>query len=92
MQNLVKDLSKKNVKLGLIITESINVLGSYGLKNPFSYLTNFSTTNLAGTPTISNSLPVMTYPNPLGTVLYGSSSNVIEAKRLKLVIRYTKPD
>ena len=92
VQYLIKDFTKKNVKLGLVITESINVLGSYGLKNPFSYLTDFTTLNTAGTSTISNSLPVMAYPNPLGTVLYGSSSNVIEAKRLKLVIRYTKPD
>ena len=90
VQNLVRDVNNKNVKLGLVITESINILGSYGIKNPFSYLTNSSST--AGVNTVANSIPVMAFPNPLGTIFYGSSSNVIEAKRLKLVIRYTKPD
>ena len=92
IQNLVNDLSKKNVKLGLVVTESINVAGNYGLKTPFDYLTNPTTLNPTGTVTALNSLPVMSFSNPLGTVLYGTNLPSSDPKRLKLVIRYTKPD
>ena len=92
IQNLVSDKTKKNVKLGLVVTESINVVGNYALKTPFDYLTNPTAANPTGTVTTSISLPVMSYPNPLGTVLYGTNLPTADPKRLKLVIRYTKPD
>ena len=75
IQNLVRDKTNKNVKLGLVITESINVIANYALKNP-----------------IGSTLPVMTFPNPLGTVLYGTDLPSTDPKKLKLVIRYTKPE
>jgi hypothetical protein len=34
----------------------------------------------------------MAYPNPLGTVLYGTDLPSSDPKKLKLVIRYTKPE
>lgn len=92
IQNLVRDITKKNVKLGLVVTENINVLGSYALKTPFDYLTNINAANPTGTSINTNSLPVMSFPNPLGTVLYGTNLPAGNPKRLKLVIRYTKPD
>ncbi|MBC7494702.1 MAG: DUF4270 domain-containing protein [Flavobacterium sp.] len=92
IQNLVRDKTKKNVKLGLIITESISVIANYALKNPFTYLTNPNAVNPTGSTATCVSLPVMTYPNPLGTVLYGTDLPSTDPKKLKLVIRYTKPE
>lgn len=81
IQNLVRDKTKKNVRLGLVVTENINIPANYGLKN---------------IPPSSNptfvSLPVMAHSNPLGTVLYGTDLPSTDPKRLKLVIRYTKPE
>ena len=82
IRNLIKnnpDLNLKNVKLGLVVTENIATITNSGLKNPIA------SPEIKYTPTSS----VM---NPLGTVLYGSSSSVIDAKRMKLKIYYTKPN
>jgi hypothetical protein len=92
IQNLVRDKTNKNVKLGLVITESINVIANYALKNPFKYLSNPNAANPIGSPTSGVSLPAMAYPNPLGTVLYGTDLPSSDPKKLKLVIRYTKPE
>ena len=81
MRSLVKNLDSTNVRLGLAVTEDISRPQNYFLKNPFTIGT--ITTKFA---------PFMSIVIPLGTVLYGSNSNVPAAKRLKLEIYYTKPD
>ena len=78
IQNLVRDKTKKNVRLGLVVTENINITANYGLKPSLD-------------PTFV-SLPVMAHTNPLGTVLYGTDLPSTDPKKLKLVIRYTKPE
>lgn len=70
-----------NVKLGLVVTENINVVSNATLKNSFT---------TGGTEV--EKLPVSSVTHPFGTVLYGSNSNVPEDKRLKLEIFYTKPN
>lgn len=70
-----------NVKLGLVVTENINVVSNATLKTPFTT-----------SETEVEKLPVSSVTYPFGTVLYGSSSNVPEDKRLKLEIFYTKPN
>lgn len=92
IQALVRDKTRKNVKLGLVVTESINVVANYAVRNSFDYYTNPSVTYPTGTKTPCLTLPVMSYPNPLGTVLYGTDLPSTDPKKLKLVIRYTKPD
>lgn len=82
IRNLIKnnpDLNLKNVKLGLVVTENIATVANSGLKNPI----------VAPATKYTPSSSVM---NPLGTVLYGTSSSVIDAKRMKLKIYYTKPN
>ena len=81
IRNLVKNIDSTNVRLGLVVTENISQPQNYFLKNSFTIGTN--TTKYT---------PYMSIVNPLGTVLYGTNSNVIEEKRLKLEIYYTKPD
>ena len=70
-----------NVKIGLVVTENINVITNAALKN---YFTTGSTE--------VKTVPVSSVVHPFGTVLYGSNSNVPEEKRLKLEIFYTKPN
>ena len=72
---------KKNVRLGLSVTESINISSNSFLKTPFNI----------GSQQIKL-LPFSSVMNPLGTVLYGSDSSVPEDKRLKLEIFFTKPN
>ena len=83
IRNLVKYADSTNVKLGVAVTESIDVVNSYKLQ----------------TPTITPLHSIFQAPrasvmNPLGTILYGgipTSTNPLEDKRLKLEIYYTKP-
>ncbi|GGB78503.1 hypothetical protein GCM10007424_18300 [Flavobacterium suaedae] len=70
-----------NVKLGLVVTENINVVSNATLKTPFTT-----------SETEVKKLPVSSVIHPFGTVLYGSNSSVPEDKRLKLEIFYTKPN
>jgi hypothetical protein len=77
IRNLVKYADSTNVKLGVVVTESIAEAGFSKLK----------TANL-----FSSKLPKASVLNPLGTVLYGSHPSVPEDKRLKLQIYYTKPN
>jgi hypothetical protein len=76
VRNLINNDST-NVRLGLVVTESINNVGFSKLRTP-----NSNTT----------SAPSMSVLNPLGTILYGSHPSVPDEKRLKLEIYYTKPD
>lgn len=80
IQNLIYNDST-NVKLGLVVTESIGSINSAKLKNPFS----------SGSLLVDRA-PFSSILNPLGTVIYGSNPNVPVDKRLKLKIYYTKPN
>jgi hypothetical protein len=77
IRNLIKNADSTNVKLGLVVTEDINVVTSSYLKTP-----NSSTSRV----------PKASVMNPLGTILYGGKSTVPADKRLKLEIFYTKPN
>jgi hypothetical protein len=73
----------ENIQLGLVVTETINVVTNASLKNPL--------TELGQNVSI---FPVGSVMHPFGTVLFGS--NIPEGdddynKRLKLEIFYTKP-
>ena len=71
-----------NIKIGVSVTESINLVSSAKLKAPI----------FANGVQISD-IPLASILNPLGTVLYGN--NVApddEAKKLKLSIYFTKPN
>lgn len=71
-----------NSRLGLVVTESINIVTNASLKNSIQF----------GTPSDETSLiPVSSVMNPLGTVLYGTQSTDPD-KKLKLEIYYTKPN
>lgn len=70
-----------NVKLGLVVTESINNPSNVNLFTPFA--NNGVTTKF---------VPAMSVVNPLGTILFGSNPSVPLQQRLKLEVYYTKPD
>ena len=77
IRNLIKDATAKNVKLGLVVTESIDISASNKLK-----LKN----------NVISEVPRGSVMSPLGTILYGSKASVPDDKRLKLEIYYTKPN
>ena len=81
IRNLIKNIDSTNVRLGLVVTEDISKPQNYSLKNSFTIGTN-----------TTKYIPYMSIVNPLGTVIYGTNSNVVDEKRLKLEIYYTKPD
>lgn len=79
IRNLIKNTDVTNVKLGLVVTESIDITASAKLDKTVE-------------STISE-IPTASVMSPLGTVLYGG--NIPEgapnyAKRVKLKIYYTK--
>lgn len=78
IRNLVKYSDSTNIKLGVVVTESIDIANSYNLKNPSVFI---------------KEAPKASVMNPLGTVLYGgrSTSNPTDTNLLKLEIYYTKP-
>lgn len=76
IRNLVQNADSTNVKLGLVVTEDIRNTGFNALK----------------TPGTIKKVPMSSVMSPLGTVLYGGTATVAEAKRLKLEIYYTKPN
>jgi hypothetical protein len=84
--NHIRNLIAKdstNVKLGLVVTESIGMVANLKLKTPV----------IAGLPI--DRAPLSAVVNPLGTVLFGNnipSSSPDYDKRLKLEIYYTKPN
>ena len=82
LKSLLKNNDSTNVKLGLVVTENIGFNGTtvrnQRIKTPLS--------------TFYDRVPTESVVNPRGTVIYGTSSNVPENKRLKLDIYYTKPD
>ena len=71
-----------NSRLGLVVTESINIATNASLKTPIQF----------GTPSDeTKSIPVASVINPLVTILYGAQSSDPD-KKLKLEIYYTKPN
>jgi Domain of unknown function (DUF4270) len=78
IRNLVKYADSTNVKLGVAVTESIDISNSYDLKTSSVWI---------------KAAPKASVMNPLGTVIYGgrSSSNPTDKNLLKLEIYYTKP-
>lgn len=85
----VKDTT--NVRLGLVVTENILNASSAYLKSPFNYLEINPLSGMLENKS-SKYIPVMSVINPLGTVLYGTNSNVPDDKKIKLEVYYTKPD
>lgn len=79
IRNLLKDETGtiKNVKLGLSVTEGIDVFTSNKLKLKNDVISEAPTGSVMG---------------PLGTILYGGTANVPADKKLKLEIYYTKPN
>lgn len=80
LTNHIKNLIKKdstNVRLGLVVTESINTIGYSKLKTPIGTI---------------KKVPQMSVLSPTGTILYGTNLPMTDEKRLKLEIYYTKPD
>ncbi|HPW97907.1 MAG TPA: DUF4270 domain-containing protein [Flavobacterium sp.] len=83
LTNHIKNLINKdstNVRLGLVVTESINTIGFSKLKTPIGNI---------------KKVPQMSALSPVGTILYGTNIPVGDpnyANRLKLEIYYTKPD
>jgi hypothetical protein len=75
IRNLVKNTTAVNVKLGLVVTEDINI---------FDF-------NLLEKENFISQAPKASVMNPLGTILYGTGTDVPDMKRLKLEISYTKP-
>ncbi len=93
IKNLLDEtLEQKNVRLGLVVTESILAAnnGNSQLKNPFI---------LPPVATVSEQtvklVPDMNVANPIGTILFGSNISPEDPNykyRTKLEIYYTKPD
>ena len=85
LRNLISKDST-NVKLGLVVTESIATTVNSKLKNTTTGANPFS------------KIPTSSVINPLGTVLFGNNipndlaNKANYAKRLKLEIYYTKPN
>jgi hypothetical protein len=71
-------LLNKNVRLGVSVTENINISS---LANVFEIDPENGL----------EKLPAASVMNPLGTVIYGNTSAIADDKKLKLDIYYTKP-
>ncbi|MFL9844222.1 DUF4270 domain-containing protein [Flavobacterium rhizosphaerae] len=84
--NNIINKDSTNVKLGLVVTESINITGNSRLKNVFTE------TDATGNPVEVEVVPAASVMHPFGTVLYGGGTAVPEDKRIKLEIFYTKPE
>jgi hypothetical protein len=79
IRNIVKNNTVENVKLGLVVTESIAI----------------STSNKLDPKSINRSsfkeIPTASVMSPLGTVLFGGTAASAD-KRVKLQVYYTKPN
>jgi len=88
IRNLIKDVTVKNVKLGLVVTGDINTITSGKLKNRILI-------DPANPNDYFSDVPRSSIMSPLGTVLFGGnipSTDANYAKRLQLQIYYTKPN
>jgi len=97
IRNLVKYSDSTNVKMGVVVTESISIPNSSKWKTPKTATTiipripNYNVVTPKW-PDFGIETPRASVMNPLGTILYGSKSTVPDSKRLKLQIYYTKPN
>ena len=78
IRGLINNPDSTNVRLGLVVTESINEVTNKKVK------TTIPTYNIS-------ELPSASIINPLGTILFGSGPDVPFEKRLQLKIYFTKP-
>lgn len=88
IRTLISNKDSTNVRLGLVVTESIGVVNNYYLSSPFTTVTSTGSF-------LTKYIPMMSIVNPLGTILYGSNIPVTDPnydKRIKFQIYYTKPD
>lgn len=74
-------LLSSDMRLGLVVTENINLSASAYLKTPHIFGSDEQ-----------KFVPVASVINTLGTILYGNHANVPDDKKLKLRIYYTKPN
>lgn len=75
---LLKNQDSTNVRLGLVVTESIAEVNNKKLKTEI--------------PTFGiKQIPVSSVINPLGTILYGTDALIPEENRMKFKIYFTKP-
>lgn len=91
IRNLIQYPDSTNVRLGLVVTESIGQVGNSKLKQPVDVPYPFKSKNARA----FDRVPAASVMNPLGTILYGSTdqgSDEENKKRLKLEIYYTKPN
>jgi hypothetical protein len=78
IRNLIKDATLKNIRLGLAVTEGIDVIASNKLRLKNDVISEAPRGSVMG---------------PLGTILYGNNVSAGDAdKKLKLQIYYTKPN
>jgi hypothetical protein len=78
IRNLIKDPTVKNIRLGLSVTEGIDIIASNKLRLKNDVISEAPRGSVMG---------------PLGTVLYGNNVSAGDAdKKLKLQIYYTKPN
>lgn len=82
IKNLINNKDSTNVKMGIVVTEDINVVASSKLK-----ATNINTVK----GDAFTKAPRASVMSPLGTILHGGNSPD-GSKRLKLQIYYTKPN
>ena len=86
--NSTDDNLRKNVRLGLTVTENIAYSNNYYYKSPRS-LNN----TIMGTNDAVEYFPVASIMEQQGVVLHGTNPSSADAsKKLKLVIHYTKPN
>ncbi|WP_300564499.1 DUF4270 domain-containing protein [Flavobacterium sp.] len=79
--NNIVNKDSTNVRLGVVVTENINLSGNAALKTPIL------------SPKKFDRVPVSSVMSPLGTVLYGNNNTPgNEAKKIKFEIYYTKPN
>jgi hypothetical protein len=86
IRNMIKSADVANVKLGLVVTEDINITTSAKL-DPTDGKINFES--------VISAVPTASVMNPLGTVLFGGNipqNDQNYAKRVKLEVYYTKPN
>ena len=82
--NNIINKDSANVRLGIVVTENINDIRNSYLKTPVNFTT----------PLVKkfDRVPLSSVTSPLGTILWGSRSDVPIEKRIKLNIYYTKPN
>jgi hypothetical protein len=76
IRRLVKNSDAINVKLGIVVTQNIQIPDFNAFRTPTEFVSK---------------APQASVMSPLGTILYGNNTTD-EAKKLKLEIYYTKPN